>query len=363
MRSTSPRPRVADHWLHSRLPLVLAGAAVVLLAIVGGLAVWGTFIAPDAPIPQIELALDQAAGTVGPDLSPEEQALETELAAATEQPPAEAAEPTVPAPESESPPAEETADEPAAEAAEDPALPAWRRFAAPFASDDKRPRIAIVVTGLGLGETVTRSAIEDLAGAVTLSFSPYGGRVGEWIEAARLKGHEALLDLPMEPISYPRDDPGPQGLLTSLGEAENAERLGWILGRGEGYVGVINAMGSRFLTAEEHLRPILAELGKRGLLFVDGRESADSLGAKLASALGVPRAINDRFIDVEPTRVSIDGRLEQLERLALTGGTAVAVARPLPVTIERLKQWAAKLEAKGIVLAPITAIVDRQPDR
>ncbi len=40
-----------------------------------------------------------------------------------------------------------------------------------------------------------------------------------------------------------------------------------------------------------------------------------------------------------------------------------AVARPLPVTIERLKQWAGKLEAKGIALAPITAIVDRQPDR
>jgi polysaccharide deacetylase 2 family uncharacterized protein YibQ len=359
-RPTWPRPWAPPRLAPSRLPTIAAAAAIVLLAIVCGLAVWGSLVAPSAPIPEIETRLDQAAGPADPDLSPAEQAIESELAEAMEPSPAEVAETPETVVDPPSAPESETA--PAA-AGEDPALPAWQRFASPFPSADSRPRIAIVVTGLGLGETVTRAAIDGLPGTVTLSFSPYGERIGEWIEAARLKGHEALLDLPMEPISYPRDDPGPRGLLTSLGPDENAERLDWILGRAEGYVGVINSMGSRFLASETHMRPVLAALGRRGLAFVDGRESAQSLGARLASALGVPRAINDRFIDVEPTRIAIDGRLEQLERLALTGGIAVAVARPLPVTMERLRQWAGKLEAKGIALAPVSAILDRQPDR
>ena len=42
---------------------------------------------------------------------------------------------------------------------------------------------------------------------------------------------------------------------------------------------------------------------------------------------------------------------------------AIALGEIYPVTIERLAQWIPSLERKGIVLAPISATADMQPDR
>jgi polysaccharide deacetylase 2 family uncharacterized protein YibQ len=42
---------------------------------------------------------------------------------------------------------------------------------------------------------------------------------------------------------------------------------------------------------------------------------------------------------------------------------AVAIARPLPISMEILSEWASSLKKKGIALAPITAIADKQSQR
>src|SRR3546814_2917386 len=60
--------------------------------------------------------------------------------------------------------------------------------------EDKRPRIAVVLTGLGLSDSATAAAIEELPSAVTLSFSPYARDLERWIALARARGHEVMLD-------------------------------------------------------------------------------------------------------------------------------------------------------------------------
>ena len=239
-------------------------------------------------------------------------------------------------------------------------IPAWRRFARPFPPDETRPRIAVVIAGLGLSEASTTAAIQQLPAEITLSFSPYSNRLDEWVAMARAAGHEVLIDLPMEPASFPRDDPGPQALLTSLDAQTNLARLDWTLRRAEGYVGVATYMGSRFTTDAANLAPIMAELARRGLLMLDSRAAANSLAAKLAAEAGAAHAINDRFIDNEASRVAIDGRLQQVERIARTAGVAVAMGYAYPVTIERLTAWSRGLAGKGLVLAPISAVAGQQ---
>src|SRR3546814_9912893 len=67
---------------------------------------------------------------------------------------------------------------------------------------------------------------------------------------------------------------------------------------------------------------------QRGLLFVDRRSTEESLVAALAAEIGVPHAVNDRSIDErQASRVAIDARLAQIERIALTSGVAVAMGR------------------------------------
>ncbi len=251
---------------------------------------------------------------------------------------------------------------PSADQAVDETAPPWQRFAAYFLEEDNRPRVAIVMTGLGMSEGVTEAAIRSLPPEVSLSFSPYAHNLANWIGLARVNGHEVLLDLYMEPSTYPFDDPGPQAIMTVLSEAENRKRFDWVLSRGNSFVGLTGRMGSRLLARQESLSPVLQDIAEEGLLFVDDRATAGSLGFDLARELEIPAAYSEDMID-EPSanRAAIDAKLNRVERLALTKGAAVALAQPYPVTIERLNVWIAELAERGVVLAPISAVVNRQP--
>jgi len=236
----------------------------------------------------------------------------------------------------------------------------WSTYGRPFNLDDSRPRVAVVVVGLGLSREETDRAISDLPGAISVSFSPYSRDLENQMARARRAGHETLIDLPMEPLDFPRDDPGPSTLLTSLSLVDNLNRLEWVLGRAPGYVGVISWMGSQFTTVEDALMPVLDELRQRGLLFVDSRGSSRSIATELASSIQLPRAFNNAFVDATPSVNAIDRALAGLESIARQQRYAVGIARPLPVTLDRIARWAGTLEGKGIALAPVSAIADRQ---
>jgi len=238
---------------------------------------------------------------------------------------------------------------------------AWKVYARPFDENDKRPRIAIIITDLGLSAAATTAAIQDLPGAVTLAFAPYGPRVAEFVEEARAAGHETLMTAPSETPDFPRNDPGPYTLLASLSAAENLDRLEYVLSRVPGYVGVVTTNAGRFFSNEEAIQPVLTLLRRRGLLFVDGRGAPKSMVQQMASAVSLPRAYGNRILDSEASRGAIDNRLAELERIARESGAAVGIGQPYPVTFERIAQWVETLDQKGLVLAPITAVVDRQP--
>ncbi len=243
-------------------------------------------------------------------------------------------------------------------------LPYWQRYRQPFNDADERPRVAVVLSGLGLSDSATQAAIDNLPAAITLSFSPYARGLERWIALARARGHEVMLDLPMEPTSFPNDDPGPQALLTSLSAEDNLDRLDWVLSRGSAYVGVAGSMGSRFTASLQQMEPVLKELKSRGLIFLDNRTTDRSVVPAIALEIGLRSAFNNRAIDErQASRVAIDARLAQIERIALSEGFAVAMAQPYPVTLDRLAEWSTELTARGIVIAPISAVIDRQAQR
>ncbi len=238
---------------------------------------------------------------------------------------------------------------------------AWKVYSRPYDEADKRPRVAIIITDLGLSAAASTAAIQQLPGAVTLAFTPYGARVPELVEEARAAGHETLMAAPSEPPEFPRNDPGPFTLLASLSTAENLDRLEYVLSRVPGYVGVVTTTAGRFFANEEQLQPVLTLLRRRGLLYVDGRGTPKSLVQQMSAAVGLPRAYGNRFLDLEASRGAIDTRLSELERIAKESGIAIGIGQPYPVTIERVARWTETLEEKGLVLVPITATVDRQP--
>src|SRR4029077_15730556 len=110
-----------------------------------------------------------------------------------------------------------------------------------------KPRVALIIGGLGLNAKATREAIASLPPEVTLSFVPYADGLQGWIDMARAAGHEVLLEAPMEPKDYPDNDPGPYTLMADGQQADTTRRLEWLLSRATGYFGVTNYLGSRFV--------------------------------------------------------------------------------------------------------------------
>jgi polysaccharide deacetylase 2 family uncharacterized protein YibQ len=371
---TRPRPGAVVlilAWL-----LLLGGLAVAagyvfvapgMLAEGPGMTAPGGAKAPEPGTPKTSQMVETGSADPAPESLPEPTpSPEPEAVQAPAPEPEAAPEPrSVPKPKSETAAIPEASAPPPADTqvaalTPDPESP-WRRNRQPFNETDPRPRIAVVLTGLGLASEVTKAAIEELPGGVTLSFTPYSRKLNHWVAQARLNGHEVMLDLPMEPTSYPDDDPGPQALLTALSPRQNLDRLRWTLDRATGYVGLAGVMGSRFAASREHMGPVLEELRERGLLFLDNRASDRSLAAQMAGEIGVPNAVNDRSLDrTQASRVAIDARLVQVENVALGEGFAVTMGRPYKVTIERLRDWAKGLEARGFALAPISALANRQ---
>ncbi|WOH51104.1 divergent polysaccharide deacetylase family protein [Bradyrhizobium sp. sBnM-33] len=218
----------------------------------------------------------------------------------------------------------------------------------------KMPVVAIVIGGLGVGAAKTTDAIMKLPPAVTLAFTPYGADPAKLAERARAQRHEILLQVPMEPFDFPDNDPGPQTLLTTLTPEQNIDRLYWHLSRFQGYAGIANFMGARFTATDTVMQPIIREAAKRGLGYLDDGSSPRSAAPSLTAAQSMPFAKADFTIDAVPTSAEIDRTLVKLETLAKERGLAVGVASALPVSIERIAAWIKTLEARGIMLVPLT---------
>jgi polysaccharide deacetylase 2 family uncharacterized protein YibQ len=190
--------------------------------------------------------------------------------------------------------------------------------------------------------------------AVTLAFTPYGSDPAKLAERARAQRHEILLQIPMEPFDYPDNDPGPQTLLTTLAAEQNLDRLYWHLSRFQGYAGIANFMGARFVATEVVMQPIIREAAKRGLGYLDDGATPRSVAPSLAAGQAMPYARADLAIDAVPTSAEIDRTLIKLETLARERGVAVGVASALPVSIERIGAWIKTLDSRGIMLVPLT---------
>jgi uncharacterized protein len=245
--------------------------------------------------------------------------------------------------------------------ADDGARPAdaFARPVKPLPGKPDAPRIALIVGGLGVSASTTAEAIAKLPAAVTLALMPYGANVERLAAQARAAGHEILLQVPMEPFGYPDNDPGPQTLLTSLTPEQNLERLHWLMGRFQGYVGVADAMGARFTASEQSFAPVLRETAKRGLIYVDDGSNPRSVAGRIAGANSLPFAKADLVLDSVPTAGEIDHALGRLEMAARERGMAVGMASALPVAIEHIAKWAKAAESRGLLLVPISAAVSK----
>jgi len=217
------------------------------------------------------------------------------------------------------------------------------------------PKIVIVLGGMGLNEKLTQRAISELPGEITFAFAPYGNNLQAQVDKARDQGHEVLLQLPLEPVGYPATNPGPKTLLADADPAANQDSLYWHMSRFSGYAGVINYMGGRFLSVPTAIKPLLAELKRRGLNFMEDGSLPLSATDQAASGLNMPVRHGHGVIDQNPDAQSIIAALDALEEQAKNGEIVIGTGSGLEVTIDTLKDWARAAQDRGVEIVPATA--------
>ena len=237
------------------------------------------------------------------------------------------------------------------------ALPRWQKFAVATTTSSNKPLIAIVIDDMGVDRKRSDMAI-GLKAPLTLSFLTYAKDLKDQTERARLRGHELLLHVSMEPRSS-KVDLGPNALLINLSDQELRRRLDWGFSRFPNYVGLNNHMGSKFTSDVKSMRIVIEETKRRGLLFLDSRTSSKTVGAKLARELGVPAVERNIFLDHENNINAVNTQLAQAEKIARRIGAVVAIGHPRDATIKALQTWLKSVESKGFQLVPLTTIVKK----
>lgn len=216
-------------------------------------------------------------------------------------------------------------------------------------------KIAIIIDDIGYDRQALRALVElpvPIAFAV-LPFTPHGAEAARELHAA---GRELLLHLPMEPHSYPADNPGKGALLTGMTPGEIGRQIAAALAEVPHAAGINNHMGSRFMEDEAAMAVVMEELARRNLFFVDSLTTPASRGRERAAQAGVRFAVRSAFIDHPPHDGAVFERLTRLPRRG-RGGTAplLLIGHPRAETVRALQAAQPLWRSQGTEVISVAA--------
>jgi polysaccharide deacetylase 2 family uncharacterized protein YibQ len=240
----------------------------------------------------------------------------------------------------------------------EPAAAQWLENSVAVRDPGNQPMITIVLDDVGVAPQHAQMAVA-LPPPIVLSIMTYAKNAPALAQEARAKGHEIMVHMPMQPMNG-AVNPGPNALDVGMESAELKRRIDWGLGRFKGYVGFNNHMGSRFTQDADGMRVVLEEAKRRGLLFLDSKTIAGSVGDKLAAEMGVTHIARDVFLDDDMNEAAVARQLAAAEAVARRQGYVVAIGHPHPGTIAVLKRWLPEAKARGFAIVPLTTIIKKR---
>jgi polysaccharide deacetylase 2 family uncharacterized protein YibQ len=197
-------------------------------------------------------------------------------------------------------------------------------------------------------------AVEAPVSLAILPHTPYQTQIAQ---AARRRGREVLLHLPMEPHNYPQMDPGKFSLLRTMSPLQLTAQVTKALAAVPAVIGVNNHMGSRLTEDREAMQAIMQFLKQHNLFFLDSRTSQKSLAYQVAREFGVPAAQRHVFLDNETNPSKIHQQLRHLVTLAQESGSSIGIGHPYPATIRALQDVLPVWWQADIDVVPISRLV------
>ena len=219
-------------------------------------------------------------------------------------------------------------------------------------------RIAIVIDDFGSQEQDLILSFCALPQPITFAILP-DEKHTDWIaQQAVEKNHGVMVHLPMEPISYPEHDPGPNAIFLDYAPEKIAALTQDALASVPHAKGVNNHMGSRVTQNFEAMQAVLQVVQRWNFFFVDSVTSPESVAYAVARDMGIPSGRNVLFLDSVEDE---DAVVKQLYRLAVRTrheGTAIAIGHAKPYTLHALQRMLPELAEQGFVFVPAEEAVE-----
>lgn len=219
-------------------------------------------------------------------------------------------------------------------------------------------RAAIIIDDVGYDRKIVQSLLE-LNEPLTFAIMPaerYSRQIDEDISKA---GQEIILHQPMEPLGYPKVDPGKRAILVKMNRQQIKDMLRKNFTEVAHMVGVNNHMGSRATENEAVMREILNVLKERSFFFVDSRTSTKSLAYKMAKKMGLRAGYNQVFLDNEDNQQYMEKQLDQAAEIARKNGRVIAIGHAERKHIlAALRKKLPEYKKLGIEIVPVSQIVE-----
>lgn len=185
-------------------------------------------------------------------------------------------------------------------------------------------RIAVIIDDVGY-PTENMNAYLSFRGKLSFSVLPFLGASRRYAEALKSRGFEVMIHIPMEPLSYPQNDPGPGALFMDDPEEEVLRKLSLMIRENPFAKGANNHMGSKATQYQPLMLLTLDTLKNHNLFFIDSYTSDLSIAFHVAQHLNMPASRRDVFLDNEDSFSSINHQFEKLKRIARMKGTSIGI--------------------------------------
>jgi polysaccharide deacetylase 2 family uncharacterized protein YibQ len=216
--------------------------------------------------------------------------------------------------------------------------------------------VAIIIDDIG-NDLKPLHELLKLDAPISVAVLPYCAHSVEAAETLHRTGRDILLHLPMEPQSYPGENPGRGALFVSMGDDEIRQRLEEDLKAVPHVSGINNHMGSRFMEDDAKLTVALRLIREKGLFFIDSRTTQNSRARPLARKMGVPFKSRDVFIDNTRNYKETLRILTEIPSESRKRGAVLMIGHPYPETLAALRDAIPVLKARGVQIVPASALL------
>lgn len=224
----------------------------------------------------------------------------------------------------------------------------------PEYSTTKGPKLVIVIDDVGENMAVLRGLLE-LDIPLVYAVWPVGSHTAESVRLIRKADMDLIIHYPMEPKGYPKVEPGPGALFTTMKPDQIRATMRKYMALVPGAIGANNHMGSRFTEYGKGMKVALSMFKNSGLFFLDSMTTPKSVGRKTASRVGIPFYRRDVFLDNVKEVPAIVHQLRKAERIAKRRGKAIAIGHNYKTTLSALRQWV-ELRDTSVQVIPLSKL-------